>query len=64
MKVRSQLGPFLYNKREEGWKEADRILEGLKLQTSFEWAPYDPNHFYFPQEDKIQIGYLFTYEAA
>ena len=44
MKVRSQLGPFLYNKSKEGWTEADRILEGLRLQTSFEWIPYDPNH--------------------
>ena len=45
LKVRSHLGPFLYNKKEEGWKEANSILEALKLQTSFEWIPYDPNHF-------------------
>ena len=45
LKVRNQLGHFICNKREEGWQEADRILEGLGLQTSFLWKPYDPNHF-------------------
>jgi len=45
LKVRNQLGPFIYNKREEAWQEADKMLNGLGLQTSFLWAPYDPNHF-------------------
>jgi len=45
LKVRNQLGHFLYNKREEGWQEADRMLEALGLETSFLWTPYDPNHF-------------------
>ena len=45
LKVRNQLGHFIYNKMEEGWQEADRMLEGLGLQTSFLWKPYDPNHF-------------------
>ena len=31
LKVKNQLGPFLYNKKEEGWREADRILETLRL---------------------------------
>jgi len=45
LKVRNQLGHFLYNKRDEGWQEADRMLGALGLQTSFLWTPYDPNHF-------------------
>jgi len=45
LKVRNQLGHFIYNKREEGWQEADRMLESLGLETSFLWTPYDPNHF-------------------
>ena len=45
LKVKNQLGPFIYNKREEAWQEADKILKCLGLQTSFLWSPYDPNHF-------------------
>lgn len=45
LKVKNQLGPFIYNKREEVWQEADRMLQSLRLQTSFLWVPYDPNHF-------------------
>lgn len=45
LKVRNQLGPFIYNKREEAWQEADMMLGRLGLHTSFIWAPYDPNHF-------------------
>ena len=56
LKVRSQLGPFLYNRKEEGWKEADNILEGLRLQTSFEWIPYDPNHFVSLRRVKYKLG--------
>ena len=56
MKVRSQLGPFLYNKKEEGWKEANSILEALKLQTSFEWIPYDPNHFVSLRRIRYKLG--------
>ena len=56
LKVRNQLGPFLYNKREEGWKEADLILETLKLQTSFQWVPYDPNHFISLRRVKYKLG--------
>ena len=44
LKVKNQLGHLVLNKREEGWKEADRKLEGLGLKTSFLWKPYDPNH--------------------
>ena len=56
LKVRNELGPFLYNKREEGWKEADRILEALQLQTSFCWVPYYPNHFITLRRVKYKLG--------
>lgn len=46
LKIRYQLGPFIFNKREEAWKDADTILgEKLKLKLSFLWSPYDPEHF-------------------
>ena len=45
LKIKLQLGPFIFNKREEAWEEADKILKGLQLKTSFLWSPYDPNHF-------------------
>ena len=45
LKVKNQLGPFIYNKREEAWQEADNLLRSLRLQSSFLWVPYDPNHF-------------------
>jgi len=44
-KIKSQLGPFIFNKKEEGWQETDKILRNFNLQTSFLWSPYDPNHF-------------------
>lgn len=56
LKVRNQLGPFLYNRKEEGWKEADSILEGLRLQTSFEWIPYDPNHSISLRRIRYKLG--------
>jgi len=46
LKIRHQLDPFIFNKREEAWKDADTILEEkLKLKLSFLWSPYDPEHF-------------------
>ena len=45
LKVKNQLGPFIYNKREEAWEEDDKMLNSLRLQTSWPWVPYDPNHF-------------------
>jgi len=46
LKIRHQLGPFIFNKREEAWKDTDTILgEKLKLKLSFHWSPYDPKHF-------------------
>lgn len=45
LKIKHQLGPFIFNKREEAWEEAHKILKSFQLQTSFYWAPYDPNHF-------------------
>ncbi len=56
LKVRNQLGHFIYNKREEGWKEADRMLEGLGLKTSFLWKPYDPNHFITLRRVKYRLS--------
>jgi len=45
LKIRNQLGPFIFNKR-EAWEQADKVLgEQLKLKQSLYWAPYDPNHF-------------------
>jgi len=45
-KIRHQLGPFIFNKRYEAWKDFDTILgEKLKLKLSFHWSPYDPEHF-------------------
>ena len=56
LKVRNQLGHFIYNKREEGWLEADRMLEGLGLETSFLWKPYDPNHFITLRRVKYRLS--------
>lgn len=45
LKIRNQLGPFIFNKR-EAWEQADKILgEKLKLKQSFYCAPYDLDHF-------------------
>ncbi len=56
LKFRNQLGYFVYNKREEGWKEADRMLESLGLHTSFLWKPYDPNHFITLRRVKYRLA--------
>ena len=32
------------------------ILEGFKLQTSFKWTPYDPNHFISLRRIKYKLG--------
>ena len=32
------------------------ILEGFKLQTSFKWIPYDPNHFISLRRIKYKLG--------
>lgn len=46
LKIRHQLGPFIFNKREEAWEEADKILrDQLMLKQIFHWSPYDPEHF-------------------
>ena len=31
LKIRHQLGPFIFNKREEAWEEADKMLKGYLL---------------------------------
>ena len=56
LKVKSQLGHFIYNEREQGWREAERMLEALGLQTSFLWAPYDPNHFITMRRLKYKLS--------
>ena len=56
LKIRNQLGPFVFNKR-EAWEEADKILgEQLKLKQSFYWAPYDPNHFISLRRIKYRLA--------
>lgn len=59
LKIRNQLGPFIFNKR-EAYEEADKILrDQLMLKQSFYWAPYDPKHFisYRKVKNKL-IGYV------
>ena len=56
LKIRHQLGPFIFNKREEAWEEADKILKGYQLKTSFYWAPYDPNHFISLRRIKYRLA--------
>ena len=46
LKIRNQLGPFIFNKREESWEEVDKIWrDQLMLKQSFHWSPYDLEHF-------------------
>jgi hypothetical protein len=56
LKVKSQLGHFLYNERDEGGKEADRILGGFGLKYSFIWKPYDPNNFITMRRLKYKLS--------
>ena len=56
LKIKHQLGPFIFNKREEAWEEEDKNLKGLLLQTSFYWAPYDPNHFISLRRIKYRLA--------
>jgi len=56
LKVRNQLGHFIYNNRDEGWQEADRMLGALGLETSFLWTPYDPNHFISLRRVKYRLA--------
>ena len=56
LKVRNQLGHFIYNKRDEGWQEVDRMLESLGLESSFLWTPYDPNHFISLRRVKYRLA--------
>ena len=46
LKIKNQLGPFIFNKREEAREQADKMLKDqLMLKQSFLWSPYDPEHF-------------------
>ena len=56
LKIKHQLGPFIFNKREEAWGEANKILKSLQLKTSFYWAPYDPNHFISLRRIKYRLA--------
>jgi len=56
LKIKNQLGPFIFNKREEAWEEANKILKSFKLQTSFLWSPYDPNHFISLRRVKYRLA--------
>lgn len=60
LKIKHQLGPFIFNKMEEAWKVSDTILgEKLKLKLSFLWSPYDPEHFIsFGRVKNKLIGYV------
>ena len=60
LKIRHQLGPFVFNKREEAWKDADNMLgQELMLKQSFYWAPYDPEHFISLRRIKHRLsGYV------
>jgi len=60
LKIRHQLCPFIFNKREEAWKDVDTILgEKLKLNHSFLWSPYDPEHFISYRRVKNKLtGYV------
>ena len=45
LRIKDHLGQFIYNNRKAG-KEAEEILEGMKLKKSFIW-PYDPHRFIY-----------------
>lgn len=57
LKIRHQFGPFIFNKREESWEEADKMLKiFLLLKKNFYWAPYDPNHFISLRRIKYKLA--------
>ena len=56
LRIKSQLGPFVFNSR-DARKEAERILEEyLGLQKSFYWVPYDPNSFICDRRMKNKLS--------
>lgn len=56
LKLRSQLGPFIINKK-EGWQDDDKILgEQLTLKRSFWWVPYDPQGFIYNRKVKNRLS--------
>jgi len=56
LRIKNQLGPFVYNTR-EAWKEAEIFLEEhLKLQKSFGWKPYDHNNFICDRRMKNRLS--------
>lgn len=54
LRIKDQLGPFICNNREEG-KEAEEILQRLKLKQSFIWR-YDPLDFICDRRQKNKLS--------
>ena len=54
LRIKDHLGPFIYNKREAG-KEADEILQRLRLKQSFIWA-HDPHRFICNRRQKHKLS--------
>lgn len=56
LRIKSQLGPFIINKK-EAWADADKILgEELKLKKRFWWVPYDPSDFISDRRVKYKLS--------
>ena len=54
LRIKDHLGPFICNNREAG-KEADEILQRLRLKQSFIWA-YDPHSFICNKRKKNKLS--------
>lgn len=54
LRIKDQLGPFICNSREAG-KEAEEILQRLRLKQSFIWN-YDPLEFIFNRRQKNKLS--------
>lgn len=56
LKLRTELGPFVINKK-EGWQDADKILgEKLNFKWIFWWVLYDPNGFIYERKIKNSLS--------
>ena len=54
LRIKDHLGPFICNNRKAG-KEAEEILERLRLRKSFIW-PYDPHSFICDRRQKRKLS--------
>jgi hypothetical protein len=55
LSFKSEMGPFIMN-RKEGWEEADLILKNkYKLSYSFRWVPYDPQGVISARRTKYRL---------